>query len=346
MRDANFARLERDYGIVLPGAVGFIQRDTNGGLAMDAQPQLFTTNNSGIPNYLTTYVDPDVIRAVYAPNKAVQIVGEETRKGDWTKIAAAFPVVESAGAVGSYGDYSTNGSSSANVNFVQRESYHYQTFCNWGDRELEMYAEASINYSNEVQMSAVLVLNKFQNLSYFFGIAGLQCYGLLNDPSLTAALTPVTKSAGGTGWALATPNEILVDYQKMVAGLIAQSAGLIDNDSELVLAGPPVTLSYLANANSFNVKARDLLLGATPKVRFETAVQYNANSNAGSSGINTLQLICPALEGRRTAICAFTEKLRTHRLIADTSSYKQKRSQGTWGTIIARPLAIAAMVGV
>jgi len=83
-----------------------------------------------------------------------------------------------------------------------------------------------------------------------------------------------------------------------------------------------------------------LLKKALPKLEIKTAVQY-----ATPSG-NLVQMIATSLEGHRTAVCAYSEKLRAHRIVQETSSFHQKFSQGTFGTIIYRPLAIAQMLGV
>jgi len=59
-----------------------------------------------------------------------------------------------------------------------------------------------------------------------------------------------------------------------------------------------------------------------------------------------LQLIVDETEGQRTASCAFTEKMRAHPIIVEASSFKQKKSQGSWGCIVFRPVFIAQMLGV
>src|ERR1700735_2095558 len=109
---------ERDYGIVLPGCKSFtperFKRDIN--FAMDAQPILTTTPDSGIPAFLTTFIDPDHLQILFAPLKAAQIFGEK-KKGDWTQMVAMFPVMERTGDTSSYGDYSDSGSPGANAAF-------------------------------------------------------------------------------------------------------------------------------------------------------------------------------------------------------------------------------------
>ena len=72
----------------------------------------------------------------------------------------------------------------------------------------------------------------------------------------------------------------------------------------------------------------------------KTAPEY-----ATSSG-QLVQLFADAIEGQRTVSVAFTEKLRAHPIVVASSSFKQKKSQGTWGAIIFRPFLIAQLLGV
>ncbi|MGC7981138.1 DUF2184 domain-containing protein, partial [Salmonella enterica] len=58
------------------------------------------------------------------------------------------------------------------------------------------------------------------------------------------------------------------------------------------------------------------------------------------------QLIAERLGEQDTGYCSFTEKMRAHAVVTDTSSWKQKKSAGTWGAIIRQPLAYAQMLGV
>ena len=97
----------------------------------------------------------------------------------------------------------------------------------WGERELERAGLARIDWANRVNIASALTLNKYQNKTYFFGVSGLQNYGLLNDPSLSAAISPTTKAAGGTGWANATANEVLNDVAKLFQQLQSQANGLL-----------------------------------------------------------------------------------------------------------------------
>jgi len=89
------------------------------------------------------------------------------------------------------------------------------------------------------------------------------------------------------------------------------------------------------------VNVYDLLKKNFPNIRFETATQY-ANSTTG----NLMQMIAETIEGQKTGYCSFTEKMRAHAIVRDTSSFKQKKSQGTWGAVVLQPYAVASMLGI
>lgn len=310
--------------------------------AMDAQPAMITVSNSGIPSFLSTFVDPKLIEVLVSPMRAVNVVGldNEVKKGDWTTDTAMFTMIESTGQVSSYGDYSTNGNANANFNFPQRQSYHYQVITQWGERELERAGLARIDLANRKNIASVLTLNKFQNKSYFFGISGLQNYGLLNDPNLTAAITPTTKTAGGTGWANATVAEVLADITKLYKQLVAQSNGLVDMSTPMTLPMSPTAQANLAKTTDFNVNVPDQIKKNYPNLEIVVAPEYSTVSG------ELVQLIVKDMDGQATVNVAFTEKLRAHPIVVDMSNFKQKKSQGTWGAIIYRPFLVSQMLGV
>ena len=336
--------LAQQAGIVFVGVNADLQREGvahNFGLAQDAQPGLITVSSSGIPAFLSTYIDPKLIEVLVAPMKAAEIAGAEVKKGDWTMSTAMFPVVESTGEVSSYGDHSENGVAGVNSNFPQRQSYHYQVMTQWGELELERAALAKIDYANRLNIASALTLNKYQNKTYFFGVAGLQNYGLLNDPSLSAAIVPTTKAASGTGWANATGNEVLNDLAKLYTQLLSQTGGLIDREAKMTLAISPASDGTgFTKVTDFNVSVAEKVAKLYPNLTVKTAPEYSTASG------ELVQLFVDEFEGQRTVECAFTEKMRAHPIVIGTSSFKQKKSQGTWGSIIYRPAFVAQMLGV
>lgn len=354
-RWASHAPALAEKGIILQGATSYLPDSfkSNFRLAMDAQPTLSTTPNSGIPAWMTNYVDPQTVKIVFAPNRAAEIFGE-VKKGDWLMETAWFSVVEHTGEVSSYGDYSENGSAGVNTNWPQRQAYLFQTVKQYGEREIERAGLSKLNWVSEIDQAAATVMNKFSNLTYFFGVNGLQNYGLLNDPSLSASLTPSLKAWGGVGWISggvikATANEIYLDIETLFSQLVAQTAGTVTAEDEMTLAMSPGSAVALTATNSFNVNVSDLLKKNFPKIKIETAVQYgqiSASNPQGIAGGNFVQLIAKSVEGQETGYCAFNEKLRSHPIIRQLSSFRQKLTGGSWGSIIRQPMAISSMIGV
>lgn len=340
---------------VYTGATSYLPDEYrhNFALAMDAQPLISTTSNAGVPFYLTNWVDPDVFKVLFAPNKAAVVLGEK-RKGTWTDTTATFPTIEHSGEVSSYGDFAENGRAGANTVFPQRQNYLFQTMKEYGELELERAGTAKINWVAEIDLAAATVLNKFLNLTYVFGVGSLQNYGLSNDPALPAAITPQPKSYGGTKWIsggaiVATANEVYADFEALYLQLVTQTAGLVEQDTKMVLAISPASAVALTATNSFGVSVPDLLKKSFPNLRIETIIQYGALSTTNPQGIaggNFCQLIAENLEGQESGYTAFSEKMRQHKVIPYASSYRQKVTAGTWGAVIRQPYAVAGMLGL
>jgi hypothetical protein len=342
--EAVLLSLAQQAGIHFMGVDARLQHAGGAAIALDAQPQLITTSNSGIPAFLSTYIDPKVIEILIAPNKAAIIVGDEIKKGDWTTETAMFPVVESTGEVSSYGDFSNEGKTGVNTSFPERQSYGYQTITQWGERELEKAALARIDWSNRQNIASVSTLGKYQNKTYFYGVSGLKLYGLLNDPTLFAPIAPTVETtlANATTWAAKDALGIYADILALFTQLQTQSgnSGLVDMETKMTLAISPGVQPNLGKSTVYNVNVKTIIKDNFPNLRIETAPEYATQAG------NLVQLIVDEVEGQRTASVAFTEKLRAHPMVVDMSSFKQKKSQGTWGCIIFRPIFIAAMLGV
>lgn len=342
-------------GIILPAsAVAYAMDEFKVNyLAMDAQPSLNTAANAGIPAFLTTLIDPQVYRILFSPTRAAEIFGER-KKGTWVDQTAMFPVVEQTGEVSSYGDFNENGRSGANMNWPQRQSYLWQTIAEYGELEIERAGLGRVNWVGEVDAAAINVSYRFMNQTYFLGVQGLQNFGLLNDPNLSAALTPATKAYGGVKWVnagqiVATANEIYADIQAIWLQLVSQTGGLVDKDTKMTMALSPDAQLALTATNSFGVNVEDLLKKNFKNLRIISAVQYGEQSATNPVGLaagNEVQLIADGLEGQDTGYCAFNEKNRAHPIIRAMSSWKKKMTAGSWGAIIRMPSAIAQMVGV
>lgn len=340
--------LAQDYGIHFAmEQFGYIPPNlaANADLAMDALPTLITAGNSGIPAFLTNWVSPSVIEVLLTPNMGSQIIGE-MKMGDWVTPTAFFPVAESTGEVSSYGDYSPNGEIGANINWPQRQSYGFQCVAQWGDKMLAQMAKGKINWANRQQIAAAKVMDKFQNLSYFFGVQGLQNYGLLNDPALPVALSPSTKTAGGTRWVNtngsqnATALEVLGDIGTLVSNAILSSGGNINTKSKGKLCMSPFISIAMTYLTQYNVSVAESLKKIYPGLEVVTAVEYNTASG------QLAQVIFDEADGQEVGSCAFTEKMRGHGVVRDLSAFKEKKSGGTWGAVIYMPILIQQMLGL
>lgn len=327
----NFHALAQDAGIVYQ--TGFQPRELDNmaraTVANDAD--LITAPNAGILALFTTYVDPRVIEIAVEPMKAAQIFGE-TKKGTWVDDNLQFPIAESTGEVSSYDDFGTNGMSGANVNWENRQPYHYQTIVEVGEREVERAGAAKLDWVARKQIAAALVLNKFQNKSYFNGVSGLQNYGILNDPSLSASLP-------GSDWDALTADQVFASVQGALYGrLVGQTKGLIDRDFAGVLLLSPQNEVNLLKTNQYNVNVVDQLKKNFPNLRIETAPELSTAAG------ELVYMIADEYEGVRTIEPTFTEKMRVHPMVLGLSSWQQKRSQGTVGAIIYRPLMVASLI--
>ncbi len=348
-------------GLVMPGVRMFVPDEWKRSdrsiesLAMDAVGPLSTDPNSAIPTILTTAIDPDVIRILFAPLQMAEILGEERKVGDWLEETRLFPVVEDTGEVSSYGDYANSGRAGINFNYPALQSYLFQIIMNYGERETARAGLMRINYVSDLSTAAATMLNRFGNLSYAFGISGLQNYGLLNNPYLSSFLTPAVKAWGGTTWfngttPAATANEVYNDILAVVQKIIQQTNGAVELDSPMTLALSPQSQEAMIFANSFGVYVKNLLKEGLPNLKIKTAVQYGAQTSANSQGYSTIgnvmQIIVDKIDGQKVAYPAYNEKMRAHKIVPELSSWKQKMTAGTWGTVMRMPLGVGGMIGI
>ena len=359
---ADRAMLE-ERGVMLPHSMQryLTEREKrNGVLAMDATGQnglpgpLSTDPNAALPWMLTSAIDPEIIRVLFSPLEFAEILGER-KAGVWTEQTRFFPIVESTGEVTSYDDYATGGRAGANFNYPQLQSYLFQTVLQYGELQIDRAGLAKINWVSELGLAAADLLNRFQNITYAYGVQNLQNYGILNSPYISASLTPATKAWGGTGWfdngsPAATANEVYNDIVALVTQLVSQTNGTLDIKSPMTLAMSPNSEIAMTFANSFGVYVEALLKKGYPNMKVKTAPQYGQqttnNPQGYSSAGNYIQLIADKLMGQTVAYCAYNEKLRAHKIVPKLSSWEQKQTSGTWGTVIRTPAGIASMLGV
>ena len=323
----------KQYGIIFDTGSpirGILANDSIDQLANDAA--MVTAANSGVPVEFTSYIDPMVIPILTATRGAREIFGE-AKKGDWTTSYARFQTSEITGEVEAYTDYGQGGASDVNPTFPVRTQYIYQTNIRYGDREVDVASRARLQLAADKQRAAATVIDIASNKFALYGVAGLEIYGLLNDPNLPAAVSPLPNAASKTLWAEKSTKEIYEDVLYLFGKMADRGAGHIDANTELVLATSPATQVQLGKATDFNISARQMLETYFPKIRFVAFPELAL-------------LVAPTIEGLPTAQIGFSEKFRAMRLIPESSSFHQKFVGSSYGTIIYRPFAIGKMTGV
>lgn len=328
----NFDALARKAGVIFDTGetVQELTPQFKAKVAMDAQSVSITNPSAGVPSLFTTYVDPKVIETLLTPTPLAEAFGE-VKKGSWTDQTIMFALAESNGEVAPYGDFNENGMADTNVNYPERNPYHYQSIIRIGDREAEIATKANLNWAERKQIASVTALNRFQNLSYIFGVTGLKNYGLINDPSLLPSTT-------ATAWGVKDAAAIFTDIQKLYALLVSQSQGLVTRTTPMTMILSPQMEANFTKTNMYNVNVSDQLQKNFPSLKFVVVPEY-----ATAAG-QQVQLIADSYDGQPTVELSFTEKMRVFPLFRRHSGYDQKRMQGTNGAIVYRPLLIAGML--
>lgn len=308
-------------------------------LALDAAPA--TPVSNAVPQWMLNYVDPKVIEVLLAPKTAEQIF-RPVRKGDFQTKTATFQMVESAGFVDTYGDYSEGGMSDVNITFPTRQSYSFETMVRWGDMQILEWGEAKIDYYSRREIAAAHTLKEAHNRIWFYGVDGMDNRGILNDPDLPASISPAPDpdAANATQWEHKTSLGIFNDFLALFRRLSEQGMGSLTMNDKLVAVVSNNVSPHLLKTNQYNVNVGDTLKKAFPNLRVVVAPEC-----ATAAG-ETVMLAAETVEGNPTAELGYTELERSHGIVRLSSSYQEKKSGGNWGAVIYYPLAIATMVGV
>lgn len=311
--------------------------------AMDADVQPGMPPNGGIPAIVSSFIDPEIVRTIFAKQKAVDILGEK-KKGAWAQDTLMIQRVEQSGDVVAYDDYSEQGGNQVTPGWENRQVYRYQTMVNYGELEQERYGLAMLPYVAEKQRAAAWTLNQAQNKFYFYGVSGLLNYGILNDPALPTPITPATVD-GKTLWKDKQVVDIYNDVLALYADLIARTNGAVgdgvDMASPLVLVMSPNASVWFKRANEiFGNTVEKMVKDTFTNIRIEVAPQYDTDAG------ELVQMFVETAQGQQAGYCAYSDKLRAHPIITMTSSWKQKHSGTTYGAVITQPFLFAQMLGV
>ena len=297
--------------------------------------------NAMVPAYMTAYADPRVIEVLTA-ERAYRKIAPEVKNGDFTTSFTQFRSIEFTGETTPYGDYDGNGVAGINTAFPIREQYRFQTTIKIGDLEAKLNAEAKIDMFAEKQKSAAIIIDQDFNKYALYGVSGKAIYGLLNDPSLNNAVTPITVG-GVTAWyTTKTATNQMADLNKLMASLYGQAGGHIDNNTRTKLLVSPQVQALMNKVNDYGVTMAKMVADTYPNMTIVTVPELY-NSTLGTS---TIMVIAEEVLGQPAVEFGYTDKYYAHEIVRDLSSWKQKISAGTYGAIVQLPFAIATMTGV
>ena len=305
-------------------------------IAMDTA--LTTNPGVALPVQLLSYWDTTAIKVLTAKRSAVEIF-PEVKKGNFASARIEFRQMEDVGSTKPYSDFSHSGMSSVNYNFPFRENYRFQTHIIVGDLEAEMSGEAKINLIADKQRSATNAIAIDANKFFLFGVAGRKIYGILNEPNLLPAITPIVVNSK-TKWTDKTTQQRYNDVLTLFSELSTQLGGLIDQTSPITLAVSPAINVMLGSATDYNVSVMDMLN------KFFTQLKIVIVPELEQEDEQTMMMIAPEVMGQRTGECISPEKFRTYQPYRQISSLSQKVASATAGFVLYNPTGIATMTGM
>ena len=319
-------------GIELANGQQLLDCDKNGRVTMDAA--LSTVANTTIPNFFTTYIHPGVIEVV-AAKRTADVLFPRLKCGDFEDDQYTYAQSEPIGQSTAYSDFGHGTTSDVNDTWETREIYVHQTFIQVGDREMKRAGRALIDLMAQKQRAAAETLAIMQNKCYWSGVEGRKIYGILNDPSLNAAINATSQ------WnkqdALAIYNDVL----KMFKEIVEKSGGHVDVRSRFCLAVPPAVYMDLMKVTTLGVSpTMELLTKNFPNIRIESCPELVVG------GVNKAMLFAEDIAGQAAGECAMIVETRAGQVIPNHSSISQKWVAANGGFKLNLPYAICMMTGV
>jgi hypothetical protein len=331
-----YLKVLTDKGVIFEKIPSYLVRN---GIVGDSAVDMATVANGGIPAAAAQIIDPMIIKQLFAPTVATQLY-PEVKKGNWAVQDVLFPRTEEGYEIVAYDDRSRAGSTHVNTNWEQRRQMRFQGMNEWGDLEQEKYGLALIPYVAMKQAAGVAAINRFFNKSYMYGISGAPNFGIMNDPALPSALTPITTADGKIKWDDKDAVAIYNDVKKMFTALAAKNQGLVKETTPMKLGVSPSDNASLGAINALGTaSAIDLVKNRYPNLTVVVVPEFGTPSGG------LIQLIADNVGGEPTGNTVYTEKMRAFPVLVEHSMTSQKVAAGTLGAVIYRPSGVVQMTG-
>lgn len=311
-------------------------------LGMDAA---VTLPNAGVAAEFLQNMDRRFIDVFFA-EKTADKIGTKYKGGDWEMAIYRAMIRESVGTTRPYSDYSEEQNVNANINYLTRYVYRLELVKQWGDLQIAENARALNDYVNSINVAASNIISADLNSIFFYGVEGVQNFGILNEPGMPTPLTPASigTTPARVKWQDKTLQEIVVDLTTMLSNLYMQGQGIINQNTRLRLAMPPSILPILqGKISDFGYSSLQWIKDNLGNAIIDDVVLVpEFATDAG----NFVMLWAPEINGSETINHVFGELYKSHGVHRRTSSYSEKVSASDFGAVVRHGFAIVSMLGV
>jgi len=308
-----------------------------------------TPGSIAVPvQFLQTWL-PGFVRTVTQVRVIDELVGITTQ-GAWEDEEAVQGMLEPLGTAEPYSDFGNVPFSSWNATYERRSIVRFEKGMQVGRLEELRSARVRIDSAAEKRAAAALALDIQRNNVGFFGYndGTNRTYGILNDPSLPAAI-PVPNGAGGSPlWSNKTFLEITADIRLGLKTLRIQSGGTIDPKKASITMGVPYdVVDYLSTTSEFGNSVQDWINSNYPNLRVVSAPQF-----VGAVGGQNVIYFYPesvddgASDDSRVWVQVVPSKFETLGVEKRSKSYIEDYSNASAGVMLKRPYAVVRLVGM
>jgi len=344
-------------GIVLDSAmvreqIQLLGVSAGGKTVMDSNfAPMSTTPSMATPiQFLQAWL-PGFIKIITAARKIDDAIGIKT-VGSWEDEEIVQGIVEPAGTVTEYGDFTNIPLASWNVNFERRSIVRGEMGMAVGLLEEGRASAMRLNSADTKRQGAAVQLEIFRNAVGFYGwnTGKNRTFGLLNDPNLPAYISSST-----TGWAGSTFQQITGDIRMAIVQLRVQSQDQIDPESvDITMLLPTGKVDFLTETTDFGISVLDWLKQTYPRVRIVSAPELSGANPGGTPGDDVMYLyaeeISSSIDGSTDGGETFAQLVQTKFMTLGVEkrakSYVEDYANATAGVICKRPWAVVRVTGI
>lgn len=310
---------------------------------------VYSPPSNGVLEYYTTVFNNKLIKQILKTTPLRQLT-DDWQQGQFGTTDLNVPTISYAGNSQVYADDSGQGGSSINVAWVPRQAVTLQRTLKYGDLTQAQFGMAKIDYVGQMREGLAALTNLDINNIGFRGFDGMNIYGLLNDPSLNAAIVAPASVANPASslWFYKTYDEIINDIRSMFNSIIQIAGGNADYTSPCKLGLPPACYTALTKQNALGTQTVEgYCKSVFPGMEIIQVPNYQGTgSPVGSVIPNKAQLIMKELAGQPVAYNVFSQLYNSHGVVRLISSYAEKISYTISGAFVALPIGIATITGI